>query len=92
MDADEILVINDGRLVAEDTLYLQVGDAWLWTGAAGDGKMSTAGNWMFGVPAAGADIDFSDVSSATAITNSAALPINALSQEQRRNVSVVVFQ
>ena len=32
------------------------------------------------------------ISAATAITNSAALPINALSPEQRRNVSVVVFQ
>ena len=42
---------------------------FVWTGLAGDGKMSTAGNWLNGVAptAAGTDIDFSSVISATNI-------------------------
>ena len=40
----------------------------VWTGEAGDGKMSTGGNWDGGsVPGAGAALDFSAVTAATAI-------------------------
>ena len=55
--------------VADGTLLLTVGDISgnYWTGRGGDGKMSTAANWLNGVPAAGADIDLSFVSSATTI-------------------------
>ena len=55
--------------VSGDTLILTVGEVSenYWTGLAGDGRMSTAGNWLNGVPAEGADIDFSVVSSATTI-------------------------
>ena len=51
--------------VADGTLLLTVGDISgdYWTGRGGDGKMSTAANWLNGVPAEGADIDFSGVSS-----------------------------
>ena len=51
--------------VADGTLLLTVGDISgdYWTGRGGDGKMSTAANWLNGVPAEGADIDFSSVSS-----------------------------
>ena len=38
-----------------------------WTGLGGDSRMSTAGNWAGGVPAAGADVDFSGISSACTI-------------------------
>ena len=58
-------------LVKDNTLYLAVDMAmtgFVWTGAAGDGKMSTAGNWWGGVaPVAGDDVDFSSVRSATTI-------------------------
>lgn len=52
-----------------DTLLLTVGDISgdYWTGRGGDGKMSTAANWLNGVPEAGEDIDLSFVSSATTI-------------------------
>ncbi len=55
--------------VADGTLLLTVGDISgnYWTGRGGDGKMSTAANWLNGVPAAGADIDFSQVASAITI-------------------------
>ena len=55
--------------VADDTLLLTVGDVSgnYWTGRGGDGKMSTAANWLNGVPAAGSDIDLSFISSATTI-------------------------
>ena len=54
---------------ADDTLLLTVGDVSgnYWTGRGGDGRMSTAANWLNGVPAAGEDIDLSFVSSATTI-------------------------
>ncbi len=55
--------------VADGTLLLTVGDISgdYWTGRGGDGKMSTAANWLNGVPAEGADINFSGVSSAVTI-------------------------
>ena len=55
--------------VADGTLLLTVGDISgdYWTGRGGDGKMSTAANWLNGVPAAGSDIDLSFISSATTI-------------------------
>ena len=55
--------------VADGTLLLTVGDISgdYWTGRGGDGKMSTAANWLNGVPEAGEDIDLSFVSSATTI-------------------------
>ena len=57
--------------VKGDTLYLAVDMAmtgFVWTGEAGDGKMSTAGNWWGGVaPGAGADVDFSSVWKETSI-------------------------
>ena len=55
--------------VADGTLLLTVGDISgnYWTGRGGDGKMSTAANWLNGVPAEGADIDFSFISAATTI-------------------------
>ena len=55
--------------VADGTLLLTVGDISgdYWTGRGGDGKMSTAANWLNGVPAEGADIDFSFMSAATTI-------------------------
>ena len=55
--------------VADGTLLLTVGDISgdYWTGRGGDGKMSTAANWLNGVPAAGADIDLSQVTSAITI-------------------------
>ena len=42
---------------------------FVWTGLAGDGKMSTGGNWLNGVApsAAGTDLDFSGVISAANI-------------------------
>ena len=44
------------------------GSTYVWTGAEGDGKMSTNGNWDGGaVPGAGAALDFSAVTAATAI-------------------------
>ena len=55
--------------VADGTLLLTVGEISgnYWTGRGGDGKMSTAANWVNGVPEAGADIDLSFISSATTI-------------------------
>ena len=55
--------------VAGNTLILTVGEVSgnYWTGRGGDGSMSTAANWLNGVPAAGEDIDLSFVSSATTI-------------------------
>ena len=54
-----------------DTLYLAVDvnpTGFSWTGAAGDNKMSTVGNWWGGVaPGAGADVDFSSVWNAATI-------------------------
>ncbi|MBR3776959.1 MAG: hypothetical protein IKL02_05120 [Kiritimatiellae bacterium] len=51
--------------VSDGTLLLTVDDGGIsgnyWIGRAGDGKMSTAANWLNGVPAEGADIDFSGV-------------------------------
>ena len=45
------------------------GSTYVWTGASGDGKMSTGGNWEGGVaPGAGAALDFSAVTAETAIT------------------------
>ncbi len=53
--------------VSDGTLLLTVDDGGIsgnyWIGRAGDGKMSTAANWLNGVPAEGDDIDFSGVSS-----------------------------
>ena len=55
--------------VEDGTLVLTVGEVSgnYWTGRAGDGRMSTAANWLNGVPAAGSDIDLSAISSATTI-------------------------
>ena len=55
--------------VADGTLLLAVGDISgnYWTGRGGDGKMSTAANWLNGVPAEGDDIDFSVISADTTI-------------------------
>ena len=55
--------------VSGDKLVLTVGElpGNYWTGLGGDGRMSTAANWLNGVPAAGADIDLSAISSATTI-------------------------
>ena len=57
--------------VKDNTLYLAVDmtpTGFSWTGEAGDGKMSTAGNWWGGVaPDADDDVDFSSVRSATTI-------------------------
>lgn len=55
--------------VSDGTLLLAVGDISgdYWTGRGGDGKMSTAANWLNGVPAEGGNIDFSGVSSAVTI-------------------------
>ena len=64
---------TDGLLgswsVADGTLLLTVGDLSgnYWIGRGGDGRMSTAANWLNGVPAAGADIDLSFVSSGTTL-------------------------
>ena len=56
--------------VVNDTLVLTVGTVGgnFWTGFGGDGKMSTAANWLTRqVPAAGADLDFSGASSAITV-------------------------
>ena len=55
--------------VSGDKLVLTVGElpGNYWTGLGGDGRMSTAANWLNGVPAAGADIDLSFISSSTTI-------------------------
>ena len=53
-----------------NTLVLFVGNpsGIFWTGFAGDGKMSSAGNWLNNVaPKAGDDIDFSSLSGNTTI-------------------------
>ena len=57
----------------DGTVFLVVkndsGSTYVWTGADGDGKMSTGGNWEGGVaPGAGAALDFSAVTEAKAIT------------------------
>ena len=44
------------------------GSTYVWTGEAGDGKMSTGGNWEGGsAPGAGAVLNFSKVTAATSI-------------------------
>ena len=58
--------------VQGDALVLAVDmglTGFVWTGLAGDGKMSTAGNWLNGTApsAAGTDLDFSSVISATTV-------------------------
>ena len=55
--------------VSGDKLVLTVGavSGNYWTGLGGDGRMSTAANWLNGVPAAGADIDFSGIPNNTTI-------------------------
>ena len=58
--------------VQGNTLVLAVDtdtSGFVWTGLAGDGKMSTGGNWLNGVApsAAGTDLDFSGVISAANI-------------------------
>ncbi|MBO7683329.1 MAG: hypothetical protein J6T51_01210 [Kiritimatiellae bacterium] len=58
--------------VQDNTLVLAVDtdtSGFVWTGLAGDGKMSTGGNWLNGVApsAAGTDLDFSGVITATTI-------------------------
>ena len=56
--------------VVDDTLILAVGTVGgnFWTGFGGDGKMSTAANWLTRqVPAAGSNLDFSGASSAITI-------------------------
>ena len=58
--------------VQDNTLVLAVDtdtSGFVWTGLAGDGKMSTGGNWLNGVApsAAGTDLDFSGVISAANI-------------------------
>ena len=55
--------------VSGNTLVLTVGEVSgnMWTGLAGDGRISSAANWLNGVPAADADIDFSSVVSAVTI-------------------------
>ena len=60
---------------ADGTVSLVVkngsGSTCVWTGAAGDGKMSTGGNWEGGAaPGAGAALDFSAVTEATDIVAS----------------------
>lgn len=55
---------------ADGELLLLVGDiyAYSWTGLAGDGKFATGANWVSGVaPSANSPVDFSSISSATAI-------------------------
>ena len=56
--------------VVDDTLILAVGTVGgnFWTGFGGDGKMSTAANWLTRqVPAAGSNLDFSGASSAITV-------------------------
>lgn len=56
--------------VVGDKLVLTVGTVPgnLWTGLAGDGKMSSNGNWADGTaPADGEDVDFSGVTASTTI-------------------------
>ena len=57
--------------VEGDTLFLIVGNpsAFTWTGFAGDGKMSTDGNWLGNVaPGTGDSADFSSLNRNEAIT------------------------
>ncbi len=58
--------------VKGDTLYLAVDadmEGNVWTGAAGDGLMSTPGNWWSGVaPTAGSAVNFSGATSAITVT------------------------
>ena len=58
--------------VKGDTLYLAVDTDMtgnVWTGAAGDGLMSTPGNWWSGVaPTAGSAVNFSGATSAITVT------------------------
>ena len=49
-----------------------------WTGAAGDGKVSSAGNWSDGVPSAGAALDFSGVPSGSTIIGDTDLTYGAV--------------
>ena len=57
--------------VSGDKLVLTVGElpGNYWTGLGGDGRMSTAANWLNGVPAAGADIDLSFIPPPTIIAD-----------------------
>ena len=58
-------------LVKDSTLYLAVDtdlSGFVWTGLAGDGKMSTAGNWWNGsAPGEGDAVDFAGVTVTTTI-------------------------
>lgn len=49
-----------------------------WTGAAGDGRISTAANWSDGTPAAGDALDFSGVASGTTIIGDTDLTYGAV--------------
>ena len=49
-----------------------------WTGAAGDCKVSSAGNWSDGAPAAGAALDFSGVQPGTTIIGDTDLTYGAV--------------
>ena len=49
-----------------------------WTGAADDGKISSAWNWSDGVPAAGAALDFSGAPSGTTIIGDTTLTYGAV--------------
>ena len=65
----------------DGVLYLYVGNiqSHTWTGIAGDGKMSTPGNWAGGaVPAANSPVDFSGISSAVTIEADAARTFGAV--------------
>ena len=67
---DDGLEFEYAWCVDGDVLFLTVGtpSAFFWTGLAGDGRMSTAGNWFANaVPGAGDALDFSGVTAATAI-------------------------
>lgn len=75
-DVQGVLLPSTGDIPYEwsvdgNTLVLNVGSPtaeFFWTGNAGDGKLSTAGNWYFKeVPGAGDAIDFSSVSAAATV-------------------------
>ena len=59
-------------VVKNDTLYLAVDtdlSGFVWTGADGDGKMSTGGNWWNGVvPGAGDAVDFAGATVNASVT------------------------
>ena len=72
---DKLVPATTGNLayswsVEGNTLFLTVGNpsAFAWTGLAGDGKMSTPGNWFGNVaPGAGDPVDFSAVNMAITV-------------------------